>query len=429
MNEKEFLESLKLNEEYSAYELKQLINAGKKELMPQKINVFSKFINMFRKKKTYIDIINDNFPTILESFQGVNWNRGLELLIDIPEVHSKINENIVYILKNSKSYSNTFLLQYIDKVSNSKQLIQDTLKEILESNPEKILSNAQIIKQQLGKENIEGMNEILQAHKLDISKEMLNNIALKDYNKAFPSQEDFEDYSQTLSMVIDEILENENLEYSDIESMTPGGFSDVYSIGDKVLKVGCPRRKYEIPNHRRILQPLLRTNFTTKYDNVDFACVEVTEKVEMFNGTDEELYEVYKELRESGIVFTDFKRNNFGILKKDNIAHWKNGLNVEPNAAGLVGNQDWEPLKAGEIVIIDSDFLYRDDDPNIEHVNEPQEKIAREKYEQEIKKEDTDYMKTLKSQVVPPQDIDEKQEMQEVIQKEHIDKESDEKGI
>lgn len=403
MNEIKFLEAIKSNNGLSDYELRMLIEKGRKELLPKKINIFNKIFNKLQKSKTYIDIINDNFDVILDSFDYTNRYRGIMHLLNVPEVHTKINDNIVNIMKKLKSSDlSRFLRYYIEGVKDSNNILQKNLKEILEIDLKNIFYNSQLIKEELDDKYLIKLSEILEEHKLDVCKEMINELLFKESNKVQISSEDIEDYSKTLSLIIDELLENENANYSDINKYDFGYFSDVYFIGEKVLKIGTPRVTYEIPNHRRILQPLLRTNFYTKKDNNNFACVEVTQKVEPYLGSEEKLYEIYKELRDAGITLTDFKRENFGVLKKDNVIHWKNGLEVEPSSAGLIGQNNSEPLKAGDIVIIDSDFLYRDDDPNIAYVREPEEERARERYEKELK---SDLKSELKFGVVDVSEI------------------------
>ena len=54
----------------------------------------------------------------------------------------------------------------------------------------------------------------------------------------------------------------------------------------------------------------------------------------------------------------DFKYDNVGRLLKDNQPR-----NNEKN--GMIGEVN-ESLKAGEYVILDTDFIYREGDPNID---------------------------------------------------------------
>ncbi len=57
-----------------------------------------------------------------------------------------------------------------------------------------------------------------------------------------------------LEGLFQEILDHEGKEWIDIEYIDSGGYSHVYEIGSKVLKIGKERNSYKIPYHRRILQ-------------------------------------------------------------------------------------------------------------------------------------------------------------------------------
>lgn len=56
-----------------------------------------------------------------------------------------------------------------------------------------------------------------------------------------------------LEKLLQEILDHEQKDWIDIEYIDSGGYSHVYEIGSKVLKVGKERNSYKIPYHKRIL--------------------------------------------------------------------------------------------------------------------------------------------------------------------------------
>jgi len=178
-----------------------------------------------------------------------------------------------------------------------------------------------------------------------------------------------------METLIGELLVDQNARMLDLQWRSNGAYSHVYQIKDKVLKIGSPRETYEIPYHPRILQPLTRTNLIDeKNGNQIFACIEIADNVEtlckdknqaMEMGKDKEkvekLYQIYKELREDGIIWTDARFANVGILKRPNIPTL-NGeeIDVDPQAIGMLGKTKGKVLGAGEWVIIDTDFLYRE---------------------------------------------------------------------
>lgn len=141
-----------------------------------------------------------------------------------------------------------------------------------------------------------------------------------------------------------------------------GWFNMAVQAGDKVIKLGVPdgeKEKPKIPYHPRLLQPIVRKNDVSK-DAEHPIGIEIYEVVDMDTEiTDEEILEVYKELREAGIKWTDIKRENLGRLRKDNYPH-EIGHNV-PVPPEMLGIQESgverKILKAGEIVIIDLDCL------------------------------------------------------------------------
>ena len=133
----------------------------------------------------------------------------------------------------------------------------------------------------------------------------------------------FESYVPAITRMIDELLASEGVRLVDIGYIDNGSSSTVYEIGEKVLKLGSPRTSYNIPNHPRILQPLIRLElFDEKCENEIFACVEITEKTQRIGEDEissEELYQIYKELRDSGIIWTDIREANIGRLLRKNV--------------------------------------------------------------------------------------------------------------
>ena len=57
-----------------------------------------------------------------------------------------------------------------------------------------------------------------------------------------------------------------------------GAFSNVLRIGDTIVKVGIPRKTFNIPNDKRILQPYLRNDLSEKF-GIN-AVIEVCDRVD-----------------------------------------------------------------------------------------------------------------------------------------------------
>lgn len=169
-----------------------------------------------------------------------------------------------------------------------------------------------------------------------------------------------EKYMPFLKQVVEELLENEKANYHDIEYLDSGFYSNVYKIGDKVLKIGSERKAFNIPNNKYFLKPIYRQNIRSLDSNCVLFCIEITECVNTDNITEEDVYTVYKELRDQGLVWVDCKRSNLGRLKKDNRIYFDGITQVSKNSTGYLDDNN-EVLKKGELVIIDNDYIFPED--------------------------------------------------------------------
>lgn len=159
----------------------------------------------------------------------------------------------------------------------------------------------------------------------------------------------------TIKTIIYELLSNEEKQYSDIEYLGQGGTSFVVSIGDKVLKLGQQRKYFKIDNNKRFLKPLLRTEIKKVDSEEILGCVEITERVDTNNITEKDVYELYKELRTEGYYWGDCKVQNVGRLIKRNQIYFSD-LNPTMGAVNYK-NYCSEELQAGELVILDNDYI------------------------------------------------------------------------
>ena len=67
-----------------------------------------------------------------------------------------------------------------------------------------------------------------------------------------------------LTLIFEEIAENEDTDLSEIQFLKSGHFSQAYKLGNKVIKLGRPKYTYKIPYHKRLLQPLIRREILPK---------------------------------------------------------------------------------------------------------------------------------------------------------------------
>jgi len=166
---------------------------------------------------------------------------------------------------------------------------------------------------------------------------------------------------EILYLVFDYVRKHENLKFSDIQYIISGAYMNVFSVGNKVIKIGDKGVK-TFPNNPYIIQPIIRKEINI--DKYKFY-IEVTEKCIIPNSVEEEvLYNLYKKLRDIGLIWNDIKKENIGILLKDNIVHWNEEIIINDKVLGLDEYRGEEVLKSGDYVILDADFIYDEDKYN-----------------------------------------------------------------
>lgn len=228
----------------------------------------------------------------------------------------------------------------------------------------------------------------------DISEELFGkfserNLAIMMFGYKNPES------AQIIEIIIKELEEETNknrandsenqkkkITIDDFKELSEGMYSTAYQIGDYVLKIGNRRSDAKIPNHRRILQPILRAKINP-YSNKDNNFIEVQNAVdgEWYKDMDWEdvkeiLYDVYCDMRKSGIIWYDVKPENVGRLRKPNKVNFKyfdpyknEEVDIFPTeeATGLQGElSEKEILKAGDYVVLDTDFIERYDNNAID---------------------------------------------------------------
>lgn len=391
-----------------------------------------KFLLKKRKRKKNSNNINKYADYIIDNCYNFDWLTDYVLLYGIDDFAGSIANNYKkieskcsdcsFILRGICSYPDDKLKNYLDKIiyDLSPQYIEVLLDEIQGNNNiinyliEKYvsdplvggkLSSAMISKNICVNKLEEHMDDIINNSKQDLflllktnrlsqeavdkiktsignNEDYLDNtvdIILKDIYGDYNS-DSFKVGKDTIKILIKEICGNEKKNYGDIEYIGRGTFSYVIGIGDKVLKIGKKRNAPSFPNNPYIIAPLLRENITIDKNNNLF--LEVTEKVDTkCEISDEELYTLYKNLRQLGLVWTDMAKRNIGRLIKDNYIHWD--TTIEPNDSSLeLGERRGNTvLKKGQLVILDADHLYD------ERSTKAKKELAVSEYEKRYQKE------------------------------------------
>ena len=296
----------------------------------------------------------------------------MNYVIDKYLINSTISIKLTYfLLKNNL---------YIDKVyQNFDNIISNNIKDLYELKKQGTLNEETSTKiSKIVQNNEEYLDNTIE----DILKEI--------YGEKFNSK-DFKVGIDTIKIIIKELCQNENKTYGDIEYLGKGTFSYVLAVGDKVLKIGIKRYTDSFPNNPYIITPLLRESIKINKENKIF--LEVTERVDTKTEvTTEELYQLYKKIRDLGLVWTDVAKRNVGRLKKDNIVHWNTPLYPTDEALELKKYINAPQLKKGDLIILDADHIYEGYKYNLTN------KEFEDRYQEELKEKNKYYETPLEIQ-------------------------------
>lgn len=323
-------------------------------------NIYSG-INDFEKFNNFID------NEMLQTISTLNLNS--ETFLDIINILNEENQKIfLKQLVENKCNIPYGLIQY---KGNNKQIIYDNL-QLFTKNSKDLYRLLDFVK-----ENQNAYNTVKEYMDNNID-EVMNSILTKlNYRMKIENKT----IKETIKLLILDVIKNENIKASDI-LYNEGGFSYVLIIGDKVIKLGEKRATKEFPNNPYIVSPLLRKNFEIGEEK---CFVEITERVDTNTKvSNEELYQLYKKIRNLGLMWTDIKETNVGRLRKENIIHWNKQLEPSDETLGLQTKRGNVILKEGDLVILDADFLYDEDDLNINYSNN---KEIRNEFEKRYQRE------------------------------------------
>lgn len=181
-----------------------------------------------------------------------------------------------------------------------------------------------------------------------------------------------------IETIIKELMKASDGEVSIKDLRTAGGghYSEVFQVGDYVLKIGSARNNCKMPNHRRILQPIVRAEIPnedgvqrdSKNNYIEVQNVVDTDWWESMSESeiDNILHEIYRDLRAKGYIWLDIKKENVGRLRKENRPNLTfidtdgkvKDIRPTGEATGLIGKiPEDEILKKGDYVIVDTDWI------------------------------------------------------------------------
>lgn len=338
-------------------------------LLIEQPNFKEKFIEGL-KKYPYVDGIEQLFYNIwvclneeqnkFDAFIDNNVLKAISTMdlsrIFYSDILNKLNE------ENQRSFLNLLVenkcdIPYsaIEYKGNNKQIIYDNLSLFIE-NSQNLYALMNFVK-----DNPVALSQV---------KDYIDNNEEKAINSIFCETDRLgkikdPTLKEIIKLMVLDVMRNENAKFSDI-TYNGGGFSRVLLIGDKVIKLG-DRITKRFPNNPYIITPLLRKELEF---NGEYCFAEVTERVDTnIKPSIEELYQLFKNLRNLGLVWTDIKEINVGRLRKDNIIHWRENLSPTDDVLGLDTKRGKAILKEGDLVILDADFIYDENDQNINYSN------------------------------------------------------------
>ena len=325
---------------------KLFINYIINEILKKKNNT-SKLIEIYFICVNYYEYNNMHIAT--------NHKKSVELLIN-----DLLNNN--YNIDSINPYFLINILEYIKDESKKEKIYK-----ILFNNFEYIVNNYNLflLKNKFKENNYlkELLNNYLNNNINLVAKDMyysVNSRIIK-YNSNDDDNKNRDNIIKILAIILKEICDNEKVQISDIEKIGEGSTSNVYLIGNKVIKVGRKRYSNTIPNNPYVIKPLLRKYFSFKGTYEEGIFIEIIEKVLVVNKDQvsiDELYNLYKNLRDINIEWLDIEYRNVGRLLKNNNIYWNEELNPVNDALMMVGNESALTLNKGDLIILDSDLIY-----------------------------------------------------------------------
>lgn len=311
------------------------------------------FIRMFGEAPNASEILEQNKDLILSSEFNSGMLEMVRVMSQFPNCHEFLQKNMPDIIRNC----------YVPDIAS----LYDSIRDIV---PEEFK------KEEFFVDNIylPAMDAVLEKEKKQNIEEILIKEQIKETCSEIIHQGRTKDL-ETFIKFIQEVSGDETLSVCG-----SGAYSVAIQVADMVVKIrkDTPEEaNKKIPYHPRILLPLLKSNMSNADEQYPISISvypkiythespEISGDEEERNSrgktviTDEELAELYKDLREQGIRWLDIDLDNVGRLPHDNV-QMEFGQNV-PKPLEMLGFEDIgipkRILKKGDVVILDVDHLY-----------------------------------------------------------------------
>ena len=293
------------------------------------------------------EAIAENFDVLLEDCASNFDSLYIPLLKD--EKHRKIAKENFEILKQNATVPEFF--NFIRKIENFPEFEKEFNKY---SFFEKLYNSIKVEVPE-----IPSIEEISLMDEKDISKTLKMQDVPRIIDIEFKNLVNSKDIEEK-QLILEEVSNGNDFEFLDV-----GSSSLVLKTGKQVVKLGAGRRNYEVPYHPRLMMPYFRKQYD---DNtiLEVYNLGITEPALI---SDQELLNIYKELEDAGILWSDAKKDNLLVLSEDNDLPDFIKKSPDFNVFGFLDDDNFPTeqhvsLKKGDIVICDLDYLYVKGDPN-----------------------------------------------------------------
>ena len=311
-------------------------------------------------EKTEFNTLLDKVPEYLKEYSEEDLYKYGQLL---PYSQRVSLDYRVYCLKNNTSFQDIYSMMMHETSFIKKLIKNDELRYIIDNIEDFFRGNYSLDKSH------DHLLKYLKFNADRLSKDENNKLELlvsKCISDNFNTISD-EDTAK-IRDILKEVADKERRSILDIRREEhDSSYSKTFTLGNSIIKVGHRRLCDEIPNNSRILIPTFK-------GNIGKDIIEVTDRLFVRNSIDiQDIYKVYKDLREQGLMWLDPTVENLGILSGKTANSQNEKKNSSLESVGIINNPNYidTNFEPGNLVIIDLDHIvFEDDKDKIKEIKE-----------------------------------------------------------